>query len=175
MVMVWVFTVVCSSADEAKQGQRVEIRTELGSIVVEIDPASSPKTCETFLSYIHQHVYDGSSFYQKDEEGIQGGKPGPEANGFSGSGNFFQDAPAGEFKLKNVRGAIGLSRTVGDCNPTKSTNSTQFYIILKEEPKDDGEFSVFGHVVKGLEIADRIADVLGKDKDKPVKFDVIAL
>jgi cyclophilin family peptidyl-prolyl cis-trans isomerase len=174
-VVVWIFTVVCSSADEAKQGQRVEIRTELGSIVVELDPASSPRTCEAFLSYIQQHVYQGSNFHQKDEEDIQGGGPGPETKGFSSSGNFFENAPPGEFKLKHVRGAIGLARTVGDCNPTKSSNSTQFYIMWKDEPKDDGEFSVFGHVVKGMEVVDRIADVLGKDKDMPVKFDVIAL
>jgi cyclophilin family peptidyl-prolyl cis-trans isomerase len=173
--MVWFCLASGLSAEEVRPGQQVEIRTALGTIVVELDPVSSPRSCEAFLSYIRQHVYQDSNFHQKDEEDIQGGGPGPYAKGFSGSGNFFHNAPPGEFKLKHVRGVIGLARTVGDCNPTKSSNSTQFYILWKDEPKDDGEFSVFGHVIRGMEVVDQIADALGKDKTKPVKFDVVAL
>lgn len=162
-------------ADDIKPGQQVEIRTTLGTIVVELDPASSPRTCGAFLSYIHKNVYQQSGFYQKDEGDIQGGKPGPQAIGFSGSGNFSYHAPAGEFGLKHVRGAIGLARTVGDCNPKKLSNSTQFYIMWKDEPKDDGEYSIFGHVIRGMEVVDRIADALAKNKTAPIKFDVVAL
>jgi len=173
--MVWFCLVSGLAAQNVKPGQRVEIRTALGTIVVELDPGSSPRTCEAFFSYIRQHVYQESNFHQKDEEDIQGGGPGPYAKGFASSGNFFQNAPPGEFKLKHVRGAIGLARTVGDCNPTKSSNSTQFYIMWKDEPKDDGEYSIFGHVIRGMEVVDQIADALSKDKTKPVKFDVVVL
>jgi len=155
--------------------QRAEIRTSLGTILVELDPVSAPRACQAFSSYIQRRAYEGSAFYQVDVEDIQGGRPGPEAIGFSKSGNFFENAPAGEFNLKHLRGAIGLARTVGDCNPTKSSNSTQFYIMRKDFPKDDGNYSIFGHVVQGMDIVDRIAASLVKEKKSPIKFDVVAL
>lgn len=166
-------TATFGDEENAPTAQQVEIRTLLGTIVVELDPDSAPLTCHAFLSYIQKHVYDDSSFYQIDEADIQGGKPGPQAEGFSGAGNFFSGAPAGEFKLKHVRGAIGLSRTIGDCNPTKTTNSTQFYIMRKDFPRDDGQYSIFGHVVQGMDIVDRIADSLTKDKTTPVSLSVV--
>ena len=172
---VWFCLASALIAEDVKPGQQVEIRTTLGSFVVELDPASSPGACRAFLSYIRQHVYQESSFYQKDEEDIQGGRPGLYAQGFSRSGNFVHDPPPGEFKLTHVRGAVGLARTVGDCNPTKSSNSTQFYVMVKDEPKDDGEYSIFGRVISGIDVVDKIANALSADKTQPVKFDVVAL
>lgn len=163
------------ASDAVKSGQQVEIRTAMGVIVVDLDAVASPQSCAAFLSYIRQHVYDQSAFHQKDEADIQGGRPGPRTSQFSRSGNFFENAPPGEFKLKHVRGAIGLARTVGDCNPMKTSNSTQFYIMLKDEPKDDGNYSVFGHVVRGMDVVDKIAAALALDKTKPVKLDLRVL
>lgn len=173
ITLLWLGMMSTMAAGEIKPGQLVEIRTELGTIVVELDPASSPRSCEAFLSYTQQKVYQGSGFKQTDTADIQGGYPGPQAKGFSGSGNFFHDAPPGEFKLKHVRGAIGLARTVGDCNPAKTSNSTQFYIMWKDEPTDDGQYSVFGHVVRGMDVVDQIAKSLSKRNAPPVKFDVV--
>jgi cyclophilin family peptidyl-prolyl cis-trans isomerase len=160
-------------AEDMPVAQHVEIRTSLGTIVVELDPISAPQNCQAFLSYIHKHVYQDSDFYRADGASVQGGKPGPQAEGFAGSGNFFKDAPPGEFHLKHLRGAIGLARTVGDCNPTKSSNSTQFYIMRTDFPKDDGEYSVFGHVIQGMKIVDQIASSLADGKKSPIKFDVV--
>jgi cyclophilin family peptidyl-prolyl cis-trans isomerase len=171
----WLGLMSAVIADEAKPGQQVEIRTSLGSIVVELDPASSPRSCEAFLSYIHQLVYQQSDFRENQDGCIEGGRPGPASTGFSKSGNFFQNMPPGEFKLKHVRGAIGMSRTVGYCNPTKASDSTQFYIMRQDVPKSDGEYSVFGHVVRGMDVVDEISAALEKDKTTPIKFDVVAL
>jgi peptidyl-prolyl cis-trans isomerase B (cyclophilin B) len=62
---------------------------------------------------------------------------------------------------------------VGDCNRTKSSNSTQFYIVRKTFPGDDGEYSVFGHVVRGMDVVDRIAALLARDPKTPISFDVV--
>jgi cyclophilin family peptidyl-prolyl cis-trans isomerase len=174
-----VITVFCqasrSVADSGAALPQVEIKTSMGTIVVKLDPVSAPRTCDAFLSYIHRDVYQGSAFYTVEAHDIQGGRPGFRAVGFSSSGNFFKDAPAGEFALKHIRGAVGLARTVGDCNPTKSTNSTQFYIMREDFPKDDGQYSIFAHVVRGMDVVDRIAGSLAADKNAAIKFDIVAL
>jgi cyclophilin family peptidyl-prolyl cis-trans isomerase len=154
----------------ARAAQQVEIRTSLGKIVVELDETASPKTCAAFLLYAHDHVYSDSNIFESDAKSISGGKPGPAARGYPASGNFVPSPPPSEFSLKHVRGAIGLGRTCGDCNPGRLTNSTRFYIIRTPAPQDDGQFAVFGHVVTGMDVVEQIADSLAKDKTRPVKI-----
>jgi len=159
----------------ARADQQVEIRTSLGKIVVELDQTASPKTCAAFLLYIHDHVYSGSNIFESDAKTITGGKPGPDARGYPASGNFVPSPPPGEFSLKHVRGAIGLGRTCGDCNPARLTNSTRFYIMRGDAPQDDGQFSIFGHVVSGMDVVEQIAVTMAKDSMRPIKIEGVSL
>ena len=150
----------------------ITIETELGSIQVGLDGTACPLNVAAFKKYISASVYEGSFFHTMTSDGdIMGGKPGPQAKGFSGSGNMiWTSTPPGEFTLKPPKGALEMGRTVGDCNPQKHTNSTQFGINRDDRPKDQGEFTTIGYVTKGMDVVEKIAAALkgggGKEEKK---------
>ena len=141
----------------AEQGTpKVKLKTSLGDIVVQLDPAKAPKTVENFLQYVKDKHYDGTVFHRV-------------INGFMIQGGGFTkdmaEKPAGKpipsegrNGLKNLRGTIAMART-GD--PHSATS--QFFINHKDNsgldyPSPDGwGYTVFGKVVRGMDIVDRIA------------------
>lgn len=137
---------------------RVRLSTSLGDIVVELDPAKAPKTVENFLQYVKDKHYDGTVFHRvMGNFMIQGG-------GFTAD---MQQKPtrapvpleAGN-GLKNDRGAIAMART-GD--PDSATS--QFFINVVNNPglnapSPDGHgYTVFGKVVAGMDVVDKIRAV----------------
>lgn len=137
---------------------RVRMSTSLGDIVVELDPAKAPKTVENFLQYVKDKHYDGTVFHRvMGNFMIQGG-------GFTAD---MQQKPtrapvpleAGN-GLKNDRGAIAMART-GD--PDSATS--QFFINVVNNPglnapSPDGHgYTVFGKVVAGMDVVDKIRAV----------------
>lgn len=143
---------------------RVKLTTNYGVIVVELEPEAAPKTCANFLAYVKSGHFKGTIFHRVIEGFmIQGGgmtedlteKPAqpPIANE---AGQAFK---AG---LKNVKGTLAMART-----EDPNSAAAQFYINTADNPSLDwkGEgpqnvgYCVFGRVVEGQEIADRIAKV----------------
>lgn len=137
---------------------RVRLSTSLGDIVVELDSAKAPKTVENFLQYVKDKHYDGTVFHRvMGNFMIQGG-------GFTAD---MQQKPtrapvpleAGN-GLKNDRGAIAMART-GD--PDSATS--QFFINVVNNPglnapSPDGHgYTVFGKVVAGMDVVDKIRAV----------------
>jgi len=137
---------------------RVRLSTSLGDIVLELNPAKAPKTVENFLQYVADQHYDGTVFHRViDGFMIQGG-------GFTAD---LQQKPtrapvpleAGN-GLKNDRGTIAMART---SNPNSAT--AQFFINVVNNdnlnaPKPDGYgYTVFGRVVSGIEVVDKIRAV----------------
>ncbi|MBN9373110.1 peptidyl-prolyl cis-trans isomerase [Hydrogenophaga sp. YM1] len=137
---------------------RVRLSTSLGDIVVELDPAKAPKTVENFLQYVKDKHYDGTVFHRvMGNFMIQGG-------GFTAD---MQQKPtrapvpleAGN-GLKNDRGAIAMARTG---NPDSATS--QFFINVVNNPglnapSPDGHgYTVFGKVVAGMDVVDKIRAV----------------
>lgn len=151
---------------------RAIIKTSEGDFVVEIDSGSAPRAATQFKQFVRDNVYRDSTFDQvPDGNEIQGGKPGPHCRKYSGGGNFSPaKAAPGEFTLSHKSGAVVFARTVGSCNPDKTCNSTQFCIYLEDKPQNEGEFTVFGHVVEGMEVVRKIADRLKQDPKQPVKI-----
>ena len=74
-------------------------------------------------------------------------------------------------KYKHVRGAIGAARAGDDVNPERKSNSTQFYIVqnYKGAHHLDGEYTIFGQVMSGLEVLDIIASQQTSKRDRPLK------
>jgi len=136
----------------------VKIETNYGDITVQLDGARAPLSVKDFLTYVGEHYYDGSSFYRVVPGFvIQGGdytsdlkyhQPRhPSIPNESGNG------------LSNVRGTIAMAR---DDDP-HSANAT-FYINLVDNRKLDPRpdrwgYAVFGQVVSGMDVADKIATV----------------
>lgn len=141
-----------------KDHREVRIDTNMGNMVVQLDATRAPLTVMSFLRYVHERYYDGSAFYRiVPGFVIQGGdytadldyrKPRhPPVPNESGNG------------LSNLRGSFAMAR---DDYP-HSGNAT-FYINLVDNRKLDPRpdrwgYAVFGQVVKGMDVVDKIAAV----------------
>ena len=128
--------------------------TSMGTIVISLDPINAPKTTNNFVFLALNHYYDGIVFHRivKDFV-IQGGDP--QGSGVGGPGYRFEDELP-----KPGKYAIG---SLAMANAGPNTNGSQFFVISGP----DGctlppLYSLFGQVVKGLDVVDRI-NAIGND------------
>ncbi len=137
---------------------RVAFETSLGRIVVELAPKEAPKTVDNFLGYVKAGHYDGTVFHRVIPTFmIQGG-------GFSAD---MKERPTrapialeSQNGLKNDRGTLAMARR-GDPNSA----TAQFFINVVDNPRldypnpDGNGYAVFGKVVEGMDVVDKIRDV----------------
>ena len=147
-----------TGAAYAEAGPRVKLDTSAGDILVELDQAKAPKTVENFLQYVKDKHYDGTVFHRViDGFMIQGGGFTPEMQQKPTRAPIALEASNG---LKNDRYTIAMARTG---NPNSATS--QFFINVKNNdslnaPNPDGYgYTVFGRVVGGTEVVDKIRAV----------------
>ncbi|KFL36791.1 peptidylprolyl isomerase [Arenimonas donghaensis] len=141
---------------------RVRLVTSLGEIILELDAAAAPRTVENFLSYARDGHFNGTIFHRVVPGLlVQGGGFTPDLQAKPTRAPVPNEAGNG---LLNLRGAIAAARDRGA--PDSAT--TQFFINLADNPafdrKDDSSpytsgYAVFGRVVQGLDVLDRIAAV----------------
>ena len=142
---------------------KVKIATSMGDIVVQLDPAKAPKTVENFLAYVKDKHYDGTVFHRvMNGFMIQGG-------GFTADMAQKPTKPPIALEanngLKNDTYTIAMART-GDPNSATS----QFFINVKDNamlnaPSPDGHgYAVFGKVVEGTAVVDKIKAVATGNK-----------
>lgn len=136
----------------------VEIKTNLGAIVVELDREKAPATVENFLAYAKRNFYNDTIFHRvMDGFMIQGGGFTRDMAQKPTTSPVRNEANNG---LKNQRGSIAMARTG---NPHSAT--AQFFINHKDNPgldhpsPDGWGYTVFGKTVQGLDVVDRIAKV----------------
>lgn len=172
---------------------RVTLKTNYGDIKIQLFPEEAPMTVENFIRLAKKEYYNNTIFHRVISDFmIQGGDP--EGNGTGGSsiwGHPFED----EFSrnLFNIRGALSMA------NSGPNTNGSQFFIVQNKNmpkryikqmepagyPKEiiqaykqggtpwlDGRHTVFGQVIEGMDIVDKIAKVKKDKMDKPLE-DVI--
>jgi cyclophilin family peptidyl-prolyl cis-trans isomerase len=152
----------------------VEIDTSLGKIKVELNPDKAPVTVKNFLGYVDDKFYDGTIFHRVIGRGspkmVQGGgmekgmKPKKTKDPIkleSGNG------------LSNKRGTIAMARTgVPDSATAQFYINHQDNLYLDKSPDSDG-YAVFGKVIDGLDVVDKIASVKTGARDVPVEDVVI--
>jgi peptidylprolyl isomerase/peptidyl-prolyl cis-trans isomerase B (cyclophilin B) len=146
------------SGTEAAEGGKlpmVTIEMDKGKIVFEMYPDSAPKTVARMTELVQKGFYNGLTFHRVVSEFVvQGGDP--QGNGMGGSGVKLQ----AEFnQRKHVTGTVAMARA-SDPNSADS----QFYICLAPQPHLDGQYTVFGQVVEGLDVIQkiRVGDVMRK-------------
>lgn len=139
----------------AQSAPKVKIQTTLGDVVVEVYPDKAPKTVENFLQYVKDKHYDGTVFHRVIANFmVQGGGFTPEMNQKATREPIALEANNG---LKNDRGTIAMARTA---NPHSAT--AQFFINVVDNanlnaPQPDGfGYAVFGKVVSGMDVVDKI-------------------
>ncbi|NIF83765.1 peptidyl-prolyl cis-trans isomerase [Comamonas sp. Tr-654] len=142
----------------AQAQSKVQLKTSMGDIVVELNDAKAPKSAANFLQYVRDKHYDGTVFHRViDGFMIQGG--GMDAN-LSEKPTRAPIPLEASNGLKNDRGTIAMARTG---NPNSATS--QFFINVVNNdmlnaPKPDGYgYTVFGKVIKGMDVVDKIRAV----------------
>lgn len=132
--------------------------TSEGDITLELFDADAPKTVQNFKDLANKGFYDGLTFHRiiKDFM-IQGGCP--QGTGTGGPGYTFED----EFNdHKVVRGALAMA------NAGPNTNGSQFFIVTTgAAPWLDGKHTVFGEVVAGMDVVDRLEALPTDARDAP--------
>jgi cyclophilin family peptidyl-prolyl cis-trans isomerase len=156
--------------------KKVKLETSMGDIVVELDAKAAPVTVDNFLGYVQEGFYNGTIFHRVILNFmIQGGGFTPDMKQKQTRRPIVNEANNG---LKNGRGAIAMART----NDPDSATS-QFFInhksndFLNYSGPDNPGYAVFGKVVEGMDVVDKIAVVKTTEKlshkDVPVEPVVI--
>jgi peptidylprolyl isomerase len=139
---------------------KVQLETNYGNIVIQLR-ADMPITAGNFENLVKKGTYNGVIFHRIiDGFMIQGGDP-------TGTGYGDKSIPniKDEFKgiQKNNRGTISMA------NAGPNTGSSQFFINLVNNNFLDGKHPVFGEVVQGMDVVDKIAQVQTDQNDRPLK------
>lgn len=147
-------------------GPVVVLETARGNIEFETYPEEAPKTVAQILDLVKKGFYLGQRFHRAEPNFlIQVGDPTSrnvtlrEWWGRKGSGKPIGASEITK-KRRHVRGAVAMAYAGTDARSADS----QFYILLKAHPELDAKYTVFGQVIKGMEVADKIQreDVLKK-------------
>ena len=144
------------------------IKTSLGTIVFEFLPDVAPKMVENFKDLSKTGFYDGTTFHRViNGFMIQGGDPLSKDNDPSndGTGDGPRKMPA-EFttKYNHKRGMVSTARS-NDPN----SGSCQFFIVQKDSPSLDTQYTIFGRVLEGLDVVDKISLVPKGRNGRPLK------
>jgi len=125
---------------------RVRCVTDRGSFVIELDAEIAPNTCAAFLGLIARGFHDSLTFHRVVPDFvIQGGCP--RGDGWGGPGwTIRSEASRRPFE----RGTVGIADSGLD------TGGSQWFVCHSPQPHLDGRYTVFGQVVEGLEVIDRI-------------------
>jgi peptidyl-prolyl cis-trans isomerase B (cyclophilin B) len=136
--------------------EKVVIKTPRGDITMKLYPKDAPNTVSTFLELVASKFYDGTLFHRV-EPGfvIQGGDPltkdpkgDPQYFGTGGPGFRLK---AEFYKQKHLIGTVAMARA-----ESPDSAGSQFYITLAPQPMLDGQYTVFGQVVSGMDVVTKI-------------------
>lgn len=136
------------------------IETDNGKIVIELFENEAPKTVANFEKLIGEQFYDGLSFHRVIKGFVaQGGCP--NGTGAGGPGYTIPCETKGN-PHKHERGSLSMAHR------GPNTGGSQFFIVYEPQPHLDGVHTVFGKVIEGLDVVDKI-----KQGDKMNKVTVV--
>src|SRR5918996_2799947 len=152
---------------EAKESRAI-IKTKFGEMEIKFYQDKAPKHVENFIKLAKSGFYNGTIFHRVIPGFmIQGGDPNTkdlnkkELYGMGGPGHSvkaeFNDVP-------HKRGIVSMARS----NDPDSAGS-QFFIVVEDSPFLDGKYTVFGEVIKGLGVADKIVNQPRDARDNPLE------
>ncbi len=137
----------------------IEIKTSFGNMYMWLNK-ETPLHRANFLALADTNYFDNSTFHRCVANFvIQGGDPNSKdaniSNDGSGGPPWTIPAEIDSAKFKHVYGAVGAARTANSVNPLRASNGSQFYIVLPTAgtPSLNGEYTVFGKIIKGMDVA----------------------
>ncbi len=162
---------VLSSCGE-EEVEVVKISTKHGDMIVWLYD-ETPKHKENFLKLAREGYYDGTTFHRVIPGFmIQGGDPnskdGNPATDGQGGPDYKIDAEFNE-NLRHRQGALAAARQGDQVNPERKSSGSQFYIVHPEQgtAQLDGAYTVFGDLIKGHDVVDKIANANRDQRDRP--------
>ncbi|HEY2344417.1 MAG TPA: peptidylprolyl isomerase [Xanthomonadaceae bacterium] len=142
----------------SQAGPRVDLHTNMGDIVIELYPDKAPRTVENFLTYAHDGFYNGTTFHRViDDLLIQGGAYTSDLQKKPTHPPIADEANNG---LSNQRGTVSAARAL-----VPGSATSEFFINLVDNPRFDyvsdanattAGYAVFGKVVSGMDVVDKI-------------------
>ena len=138
----------------------IKLHTNFGTIGIELDHEKAPITAANFEQYVKDGFYDGLIFHRVIKGFmIQGGDP--NGTGTGGPGYVIPDEFHKDLK-HDSEGVLSMA------NAGPNTGGSQFFMTLAATPWLDGHHSVFGKVVKGMDVVREIGKVDTDFQDKPL-------
>ncbi len=126
----------------------VKLTTEFGDIYIELFDDIAPIHTENFLKLTGEGFYDSLTFHRIIPGFMaQGGDP--KGDGTGGPGYTL---PAEISTLSHTPGMLAAARRGDAVNPKKESSGSQFYIMFKPAPHLDGEYTIFGQVIEGMDV-----------------------
>ena len=157
-----------------KNDPRLVISTKFGEMHVRLYPDEAPRHVENFLNLAKMGFYDGLLFHRVVPGWlIQGGdplsrNPDRQLHGTGGPGYSLSPEPNDR---PHKRGALSMAKMPRDVQITRdfNDNGSQFFICVQDSSGLDRTYTVFGEVVRGIEVADAIVRVPRDEHDNPLE------
>ncbi|MCK5581129.1 MAG: peptidylprolyl isomerase [Candidatus Omnitrophica bacterium] len=142
----------------------VVLETNQGNIEIKLFPDAAPKTCENFVGLIEKGYYDGLIFHRVIAGFmLQGGDPtGTGSGGESLWGGKFEDEVTPDLQF-DKKGILAMA------NAGPNTNGSQFFITVAPTPWLNMKHTIFGEVVEGYDIVEKIENVQKGPGDRPIE------
>jgi len=147
---------------------RAIIETKLGSMEIRFFPDKAPKHVESFIKLAKAGFYDKTIFHRVIPGFmIQGGDPNTKDE--KDKSKYGTGDPGYKIKAEfndrpHVCGAVSMARS-----QDPDSAGSQFFIVVKDTPHLNGKYTVFGEVVKGMEVADKIVSQQRDTRDNPLE------
>lgn len=152
--------------------QLATIETDFGNIVLRLFPQTAPGHVDNFIKLAKEGFYDGTAFHRVIPGFmIQGGDPNTKDEDRSNDG---QGGPGFNIKAEfsntpHRRGILSMARSPSG----PDTAGSQFFIVVSDSLFLDGQYSVFGEVIEGMDVVDRIVNAPTDGNDNPIDRIVI--
>ncbi|HEY6510413.1 MAG TPA: peptidylprolyl isomerase [Burkholderiaceae bacterium] len=153
----WLLALLLAAlASPAALAQKVKLATTAGDILIQLEADKAPKTVANFVQYVKDDHYDGTIFHRVIENFmIQGGGMKPDMSEKATRAPIPLESRNG---LTNVRGTVAMARTA-----VPDSATSQFFINVKDNAfldqansRDGNGYAVFGKVVEGMDVVDKI-------------------
>jgi peptidyl-prolyl cis-trans isomerase B (cyclophilin B) len=141
------------------------------NVAIELYEADAPATVENFKKLAKKGFYDGCAFHRAFPNTlVQTGDPLSKKKNSPGvgTGGPGYTLPA-EIHRRHTRGAVAAARLADNVNPQRRSNGSQFYVCLAAQPQLDGQYTVFGNVIQGLDVLEAVSNKPTDTNDAPVE------
>jgi len=153
----------CVYAEEAVMAKNVVLETTQGNIEIKLFPDVAPKACENFTGLVEKGYYNGIIFHRVIKDFmVQCGDPtGTGRGGESIWGKSFEDEVSNSLQF-NKTGLLAMA------NAGPNTNGSQFFITTAKTPWLNMRHTIFGEVVSGYDVVQKIENMPVDSQDKPL-------